>query len=329
MAIETHEALRPLTLGVDLGGTKIETALVDGSGRILAAHRRPTNPDGGPPAVIADIIECVGGCVGPSRQQVQALGIGVAGQVDAISGSVRFAPNLDWHDVPLRAELETALGLPVAITNDVRAATWGEWLHGAGQGIDDLVVLFVGTGVGGGIVSGGRILEGCANTAGELGHITLVAEGRSCRCPNRGCLEAYAGGWAIAQRAQEAVRADPRAGARLVSLAGTVETITSATVSQAYLQKDALAARLVEETALYLGAGVVSIVNALNPCLFVLGGGVVEGLPDLVPMVERAVRAHALKAAVEALRVVRSLLGGEAGVLGAAALARKLVGEPA
>jgi glucokinase len=242
------------------------------------------------------------------------------------AGTVRFAPNLGWRDVPLQMRLEEALGVPVVIDNDVRAATWGEWQHGAGQGVDDLVCLFIGTGVGGGIVSGGRLLRGCRNTAGEVGHLTVVDGGRRCHCRNRGCLEAYVGGWAIAERAQKAVRASPREGQRLAALAGGIEQVSATTVAQAYADGDPLACRLVEETSRYLAAGVVSIVNALSPCLVILGGGVIQGLPDYVSMVESAVREKALETAAEGLRILTAMLAGKAGVVGAAALARAHVG---
>ncbi len=310
-----------LTLGIDLGGTKIETALVDATGRILASHRRPTNPERGSDDVISDIIACAKTCLGEAGKTARALGLGVAGQVDR-EGTVHFSPNLGWRNVPLKVKLEEILDMPVVVNNDVRAAIWGEWRHGAGQGLDDLVCLFVGTGVGGGIVSGGRLLEGCANTAGELGHITIVNGGRRCHCPNSGCLEAYTGGWAIAERTQEAVRADPQAGQRLVALAGDIQQISAATLTRASGEGDPLSRRLLEETAQYLAAGVVSIVNAFNPCLLVLGGGIIQGMLDYVSTIESAARERALPAAVEGLRVVTAALGDKAGVIGAAALAR-------
>lgn len=315
------------TLGVDLGGTKVETALVDGVGHVLASHRRSTNPQKGAEAVVEDVVTCVETCLGEAGRIAQGLGIGVAGQVDRATGVVRFAPNLGWRDVDLQARLERALGIRVVVSNDVRTATFGEWLHGAGQGVDDMVCLFVGTGIGGGIVSGGQLLDGCSNTAGELGHLTIVTGGRNCHCPNQGCLEAYAGGWAIAERAQEAVRAHPGDGKRLIALAGRIQDISAATVTQAYSDGDPLAHRLVEETAQYLASGVVSIVNAINPCLLVLGGGVIQGLPEFVPMIENTVRVSALEAAVEGLRIVAAALGDKAGVIGAAALARSQIGE--
>jgi glucokinase len=152
-----------------------------------------------------------------------------------------------------------------------------------------------------------------------------MAGGRQCHCPNQGCLEAYAGGWAIAERAQESVRADPEAGQTLIALAGSVEQISAVTVTQAYTKGDALARRLVTETAQYLAAGVVSIVNAFNPCLIILGGGVIQGMPEYISMIEPIVRAKALQATVENLRIVTAALGSKAGVIGAAALARDYI----
>lgn len=313
-----------LTLGVDLGGTKVEAALVDVTGKILSSHRHPTHPEEGARKIIDDIVSCVGTCHERGDGEARALGIGIAAQVDS-SGVIRSSPNLGWRDVPLRSMLEERLGLPVYVTNDVRAACWGEWLIGAGVGSDDLIVVFIGTGIGGGIVSSGRILEGCNNTAGEVGHTTLIVDGRDCHCPSRGCLEAYSGGWAIAERAQEAVQDDPEAGKSLVSLAGGIEKITAAVVSQAFHEGDPIASQLVRETTYYLGVGLVSLVNAFNPCLLVLGGGVVDGLPELIEGVEKIIKKRALKTAAEKLQIKRASLGDKAGIVGAAALARKMI----
>lgn len=312
---------KPLTLGVDLGGTKVETVLVDSSGKIFASHRHPTHPEEGPEKIIDEIIICVDQCLKKGKEEAHAIGIGIAGQVN-LSGVVRSSPNLGWQDVPLREMLEKRLKLPVIVTNDVRAASCGEWHFGAGKGIDDLVVVFVGTGIGGGVVSGGQMLEGCSNTAGELGHTTVVVDGRDCHCPNKGCLEAYAGGWAMAERAQEAVRSDPEAGETLISLAGSAENITAAVVTQAYHEGDLLAFQIVRETSEYLSAGLVGIINAFNPCLLVLGGGVLEGLPELIRTVENSIQKRALKPSVEKLKVVKAALGNKAGIVGAAALAQ-------
>jgi glucokinase len=319
-----QSAAKPLTIGVDLGGTKVSMALIDAHGQILYDNRYSTNPDRGSEAIVADLMDSVNKFHEQSGQGAVALGIGVAGQIDPV-GVVRCSPNLPFHDEPLQARLEEELGLPVMVTNDVNAVTYGEWCYGSGKGIDDMVVVFVGTGVGGGVISGGELLEGCNNTAGELGHTTIVVDGRKCRCPNVGCLEAYVGGWAIAERAGEAVSKSPSDGERLISLAGGIEKITAATVGLAYEEGDLLSRRLVEETGQYLAAGVVGIVNAFNPCLLVLGGGVVEGIPHLVHIVEGVVQKRALKPAAENLKIVKAGLGAKAGVVGAAALARNKI----
>lgn len=316
-----------VTLGVDIGGTKVKVAAVNSDGEILVSRRRSTRVEEGPEAVLSDVLECVKGCLGEAAEKAQALGIGVAGQVDEATGAVRFSPNLGWRNVPLQNRLEQELGFPVIVTNDVRAITWGEWRHGAGKGSDDLICIYVGTGIGGGIVASGRLRSGCSNTAGEIGHMTLVARGRECTCGNRGCWEAYAGGWGIARRAQEAAREHPAEAAFLLKQAGDISGVDAVAVAAAYEAGDALGRRLVEETGVYLAAGVVALVNAFNPCLIVLGGGVVDGLPDLIPQVQSAVQRDALESATARLRIEPARLGARAGVVGAAAYARTRVQE--
>ncbi len=310
---------------MDLGGTKIQAAVVDRDGRVVASHRTETDVDGGPSKAVADIVRCVHACA-PDLSAIGALGVGVAGQVDAAEGIVRSAPNLGWRDFPLSDRLEQVLGLPVVVENDVRAITWGVWQHGAGRGIDDLVVLFVGTGVGGGIVSGGQLLTGDRGVAGELGHATLVADGRLCTCGRRGCIEAYTGGWAIAARAREAIEADPEAGRGLLDAAGKGD-VTAVVVSQAAADGDRLAAEILEETGAYLGSAAVGLVHALNPRRIVLGGGVVDGNPFLVDAVASAVEADAIPIFADRLDVKRSELGPQAGVIGSASLAMRRLEE--
>jgi glucokinase len=255
-----------------------------------------------------------------------AVGVGVAGQVDK-AGTVAFAPNLRWHDVPLGREIAKATDCPVRVTNDVRAITYGIWRHGAGKGIDDLVCIFIGTGVGGGIIAEGRLRTGANGTAGEVGHMTIEAGGRKCTCPNRGCWEAYVGGWAIAQRAREAVAQDPGTARELLARAGgTVTQITAQTVEEAYATGDALAVRIVRETVGYLADGLVSVVNAFDPRVIVLGGGVMMGgLSGFLDEINDAVRARALPSAARGLRIVPAKLSEYSGVLGAATYARETV----
>lgn len=311
-------------IGVDLGGTKIEAAAVEANGKLRQRIRRPTQAERGPAAVKADLVAAIKAIKNSYGPSPVGVGVGVAGQIDSLKGTVRFSPNLGWEDEPFQEDLRRALGLPVVVTNDVRAATWGEWLHGAGQGCPDLICLFVGTGIGGGVVSGGQILSGCSNSAGELGHITIDLNGPSCRCGNRGCLEALAGGWAIAQRAQELIAGDPHAGAFLLEIAaGKLEAVTAEMVAQASQKRDPLALRVINEATQALIAGAASLVNAFNPCRLILGGGVIEGLPELVGRVEWGVRQQALKAATEPLQIMMSGLRNDAGVVGAAALAMR------
>ncbi len=309
-------------IGVDLGGTKVEVAAVDREGSLHQRLRRATDVKDGPAAVEAEIVTAVRELLEEADEPPAGIGIGVAGQIERMNGAVRFAPNLDWHNVPLQADLGQVLDLPVVVTNDVRAATWGEWLYGSGRGFNDLVCLFVGTGIGGGIVSGGRMLSGSSNTAGELGHMTIDLHGPTCHCGNQGCLEALAGGWAIARRAQEAVAAEHAAGAALLAqVNGQLEAITARTVVEAAHSGDPLARELVKEVAQALIAGAVSLVNAFNPARLILGGGIVEGLPELVGWIKEGVYQRGLAAATTPLQVVPAQLHNEAGVVGAAALA--------
>jgi len=314
-------------IGVDLGGTKVEVAAVDAGGTILQRLKQPTHVETGPDSIMAAIAAMIKQVREHGPQTPPAgVGVGVAGQVNAATGVVRFAPNLNWREVPLQDRLQTDLTLPVGVTNDVRAATWGEWRHGAGQGAEDLICLFIGTGIGGGVVSGGRMLEGATNTAGELGHITTDLNGPPCTCGHRGCLEALAGGWAIARRAREAIGDAPAAGQAFLRAAGlkepvAPEDINAAVVAAAAHAHDPLARLIVDEVARALIAGTVSLINAFNPSRLILGGGVMQGLPELTDRIGAGIRRFALNAATEALEVLPARLKGDAGVVGAATLA--------
>ncbi len=313
-----------LTIGIDLGGTKIAAALVDSGGRILASARKPTRPEKGPEAIVADIATLSASVSAQAEgRPIIGVGVGVAGQVDPATGAVFSAPNLRWKNFPFQEHLETALHKPVSVLNDVQSATFAEWIHGAGRGVADLVCIFAGTGVGGGVVAQGQLVRGAAGSAGEVGHMTVSLAGPLCRCGNHGCVEAFAGGWAIAKRAQEAIRADPDAGAVLLRLAGgDIQRVTAAIVARALNRADPLAKSIVKETGEALGAGAASIVNGFNPALLILGGGVVEGLPELVGIVEETIRRRALPAAAERLKIVRPQLGTHAGAIGAATWVR-------
>ncbi|MCI4344108.1 MAG: ROK family protein [Thermoplasmata archaeon] len=312
----------PPILGIDLGGTKVATAIVDARGRLSGAARRLVRARLGPDAVLEDIEACTRTTLSTSNATPVAAGIGVAGQVDARTGRVHYAPNLRWKEFPLGERLSRRLSLEVSVVNDVRAATLAEWAHGAGRGWSNVVGIFVGTGVGGGVVSGDRLLEGASNAAGELGHTMLVAGGRKCHCPNRGCLEAYVGGWAVARRAQEAVAADPLAGRTLVRLAGKAARISAATVDEARRKRDPLATVIDRSSARFLADGLVGFTNAFNPQRIVLGGGLIDHAPHWVGVSDRAVRRWAQPPAAKVVRVVPARLGNESVVVGASLSAR-------
>ncbi|MCI4352908.1 MAG: ROK family protein [Thermoplasmata archaeon] len=318
--------LRPSRiLGVDVGATKLSAAVVDADGRVLSHGGRTLHRNEGPDGVIRDLLQVIRKALGDGPPP-EGIGVGVAGQVEAVTGTVRHAPNLRWTNFPLGTRLSSEFGCPVFVANDVRAATVGEWRHGAGKGTTNLLCLFVGTGVGGSAVVDGRLLEGAANALGEVGHTVLVSGGRACHCPAQGCLEAYVGGWAIAERARERVRIDPTGGAELLRRAGSVGAIEARTVAEAAHGRDPLALEIMRETAGYLGSGVAGLVNAFNPARLLLGGGVIEGSPELVDAVAERVRTDCQPPAAAAVRVMRVSLGHDAILIGAAELARDQLG---
>lgn len=316
---------RLCAIGVDLGGTKIEIAKVNASGTIQQRVRVGTNVKEGAEVVQNQILHAIQTLTEDQNQDVVAVGVGVAGQVDALSGIVHFAPNLQWKNVPLRENLSRVLNLPVAIVNDVRAATWGEWLYGAGQGCDDFICLFIGTGIGGGIVSGGHILSGCNNACGELGHMTIDLNGPACTCGNWGCLESLAGGWAIAKQARKSIESNPKAGRFLLEMAdGRLEGVTAKVVVKAAQEGDELATVLLRNVEEALVAGAASLVNAFNPCRLILGGGFVEGYPEIIEKLHVGIPKRALEVSTRSLEVIPALLRQDAGVIGAAGLATHL-----
>ncbi|MGA8542795.1 MAG: ROK family protein [Thermoplasmata archaeon] len=310
-----------LSLGIDLGATKTVSVLIDRSGHIVHRGERVAHSNDGPDRVLDVVARSVRDCLRSAPDAPKSAGIAIAAQVDPERGTVVSAPNLRWRDVPVGPLLEAELGIPVRVVNDARAATFAEWKLGAGRGERDVFCLVLGTGVGGSAVVGGRLLDGGAHALGEVGHLTLIAGGRPCHCPNHGCFEAYVGGWAIAERAQESVAAARRVGELLGRAWTGGTTITAATVFAAARARDALAERLVRETEQYLCDGAVSVVNAFNPNLLILAGGMISSQPHWPALVGAAVKARCQLPASGA-RVVPAQFGEEAGVVGAAAWAR-------
>ena len=313
-------------IGVDLGGTNIVVGAVSVDGtRQFGMQTVPTRADLGAGAVVARIATQVEAVIaetlaatGGARSDILGVGIGSPGPLDRERGIVIFTPNLGWRDEPLRDRVQDATKLSATLDNDANCATLGEWWLGAAKGARHVVGLTIGTGIGGGLILDGRLYHGASDVAGEIGHATIDSTGRRCKCGNYGCLEAYASGPAIAERAREAL-AGGEPSAIPASVGGDLSRITAATVYAAATSGDRLALEVVRETARLLGAGVANLVNIFNPEVVVLAGGVTLAGDALFEPMRAEVRRRAFKPAVEACRIVPGALDGNAGVIGAAA----------
>lgn len=249
-----------------------------------------------------------------------AVGIACAGQIDPATGTVVEAPNLGWRDVPLAKTLDATLGLPVVVENDVRAAAWGEFRAGAGQGAQSLIAVFVGTGVGSGAVLGGRPWRGAGNAAGEVGHTQVVPDGLPCRCGRRGCLEQYVSGSGFQRRLRAALAHGVPTVLRDAT-DGDADRLTASMVEQAAVAGDEFARTVWADAVRYLTLGVANYVTIVNPAVLVLGGGVIETVPSLFGAVTPGVLALTTVLARRSLSIDRARLGDWSGVVGAAALA--------
>lgn len=308
------------SIGIDLGGTKTQMALVSQEG-VIERELRLKTPIEFEKAVAAIAEAAVSLIEGIPSEHVGGVGIGMAGQIEKETGLVLLAPNLGWRYVPLRAALAELLKLPVFINNDVRVATIGEWQYGAGQGSSDILCLLIGTGIGGGIVSGGQLLTGHSNTAGELGHIAIALGGPRCSCGNIGCLEAIAGGWAIAMRMKELLAAEPQERLWFCDHGIAIDEIDASHVFLAAKAGLPSAKAVIARAEEALIAGVAGLINAFNPEKVILGGGIIDGQPEWLTALSYEVPRRALPAACHNLQVIKGALGSDAGVIGAAAYA--------
>ena len=279
-------------VAVDLGGTKILAAVVSPQGEVIAREYRLTMAEEGPEAVIRRIIASIERVIKLANvrlSQLTSVGIAAAGALDSKEGIVSASPNLpNWHDVPLRDTIGERLGVNAFLINDASAAALGEHHFGAGKGVDDLIYITVGTGIGGGIIIGGRLYSGVCGTAGELGHMSIDVNGIRCNCGNIGCLETLASGVAVAREAISRIGQGAKTSmTKLVE--GRVESITAQTVSLAAQGGDHLALDIITRAGTYLGIGMVNLVNLFNPEMIIVGGGMAKmgdmllflGRPDL------------------------------------------------
>ena len=314
-------------IGVDMGGTKILSAVIDAEGNILGTAKVPTKADAGTSVVIdriADSIQKAIGTSGVNETSIEAVGIGAPGPLDPETGVVIFAPNLGWRDVPLKAELEARVGIPTFVDNDVNIGTLGEHAFGAGKGVQNIVGIFVGTGIGGGIILQGELFHGASKTAGEIGHIIVKADGPRCGCGRRGCLEALASRTAMTKQFQKAIKKKGKKSVISKLTNGDLSAIRSGVLAKAIRANDKLTLKIFKKATKYLGIGIGSIVNFLNPEMIILGGGVVEALDDtFLDNIRAAAAKYALPNTLDGVQIVRAKLGDNSGILGAAALARQ------
>ncbi|WP_354639728.1 ROK family glucokinase [Kitasatospora camelliae] len=310
-----------LTIGVDVGGTKIAAGVVDENGEILARTRVPT------PADPQWAVDAIAQAVQELKEQypdVAGVGVGAPGFVDRNRSTVIFAPNIAWENEPLQQRIEELTGLGTVVENDANCAAWAEFRFGAAAEYEDMVLITVGTGIGGGIVLDGRLHRGRFGVAGEIGHLNMVPDGLLCGCGGRGCWEQYGSGRSLRRYGREKAAADPIAGKRMLELNdGVAETIRGIHITEAAEEGDPLALECYDELADWLGRGMADLAALFDPGVFVLGGGVSDSGALLLDPVARAFGTYLTGGAHRPrAEVVLASMGSAAGIAGAADLAR-------
>ena len=311
--------LNPL-LAIDLGGSKIIAALVSPQGEIIAREYTATLAEEGPEAVIKRMLAAVDNLlskVNISRSRFSVLAIAAAGAINSEKGVVTASPNLPgWHNVPLKEMVEKETELEVFLINDASAAALGEHHFGAGKGVNNLIYITVSTGIGGGIIIDGKLYGGVSGSAGEIGHMSIDINGPRCNCGNIGCLETLASGKAVAREAQRQIAQGAKS--IILKLAeGELQSITAQTVSAAAQRGDALASAIIAKAATYLGIGMVNLVNIFNPEMIIIGGGMAQMGDMLLNPARQVVAERAFQLPAQAVCIVSSQLGDNAGVIGA------------
>ncbi|MFR9722299.1 ROK family glucokinase [Streptomyces sp. MS19] len=310
-----------LTIGVDIGGTKIAAGVVDEDGTILDTSKvaTPPTPEGVVDA-IADVVKAVG-----KGTSVDAVGIGAAGYVDDKRATVLFAPNIYWRHEALKDKVEQRVSLPVVVENDANAAAWGEYRFGAGADHEDVICVTLGTGIGGGIIIGGRLYRGRFGVAGEFGHVRVVPDGLLCGCGSQGCWEQYASGRALVRYAQQRATATPETAEILLAQGdGTPEGIEGRHVSAAARQGDPVAVDSFRELARWAGAGLADLASLFDPAAFIVGGGVSDEGDLVLDPIRKSFRRWLVGGRFRPhAQVLAAQLGGRAGLVGAADLARQ------
>ena len=308
-------------IGVDVGGTNIKVALVDKKGNIVYSNTVPTRAEMGYEYTISNIKQAIYELMKEtktSKEVIEGIGFGFPGQVDCERGIVRLAPNIPgWVNVPIASIIEEEFGIITKIDNDVRCAALGELNFGAGKGCQNLICITVGTGIGSGLIINGKLVRGASNAAGEIGHIKLQMQGGPiCGCGDTGCLEAFASGPSIVAMAEQYILGGKSTKYR--ELANP--DITPYVVAEAAKQGDSVAKRIYEIIGEYIGIGMASVVNLLNPEKIVIGGGVADAGDLLIAPIKRTLKERAMPIQAEAVEIVSAELGNTAGVIGASLL---------
>jgi glucokinase len=317
-------------LGIDLGGTKVQSAVLDESGKIMGRGRAKTEAWREDHEVFGTIV-AVGrqalAEAGLEDSSLAALGIGSPGPLDPERGYIIESSNLNFRDYPLGPNLSAEFGCPARVENDVSSGVYGEFCVGAARGARDVLGMFIGTGIGGGIVLGGELYRGYSKNAAEVGHAIVEIDGPICGCGARGCLEAIGSRSGITRQIRDAIKKGRRTiVAKQLKKANS--TLTGNDLREAYDQGDALVVKMLRRAAKAIGLGVGSMANVLGPELVVLGGGLIEAMPDsFIERISKFARRIAVGFEAEDLKIVRAQLGDDAGVIGAAILAKeKFVG---
>jgi len=314
----------PLSLGVDLGGTKILTAVANSKGKILSRNHTITPAAKGPEAVIQSILESASRVLKQASitaRELSAIGVGIAGLSNPETGILFTSPNLPgWRDIPLRDIIQRELGKKTFLINDANAAALGELYFGAAKGARNFIYVTISTGIGGGIIIDGRLYTGALGTAGEVGHMTIEDNGPLCNCGNRGCWETLASGTALAREARQQIKEGTRTSI-LDYAKGDLNKVTAEVIHMAAKQGDALAKELIARTGYYVGIGLANLINIFNPELIVIGGGLSNIGDMLLEPAFKVAGERVFKPAFESVRFVQAQIGQDSGVLGAAAFA--------
>jgi len=312
--------MKKYSIGIDLGGTKILTALVDNaSGRVIYSIKKKMKKEKGVENISSKMVCAITELIKDADadlKDVSAIGVAAAGQIDRKNGIILGAPNLDCFNFNVKELLESEFHLPVYVLNDVEAATIGEMKFGAGKGIDDLVCVFVGTGVGSCIVKDGRIIRGATGTAGEIGHIIVDLNGRQCGCGAHGCLEAYASRSAIEKRIEGALKKGRYS--VILDYLEDGKSITSNMIRKSIEHSDELVTSCVDEASEYLSGGLASVINLVNPKLIILGGGLIEAVDYFYQKTIKDAKLKCLPVPATKIEFKKTALGDFSGVIGAA-----------